>query len=294
MRIKNLVAVAAIAALGLVAAACGDDSDDSSDVEVADNPTFAAGTTMERLANAGTINIGTKIDQPGFGMNNLDGKPEGFDVEISKIIAGKLGISPDKINWVETQSAVREEYIEQGKVDFITATYTINDKRKERVDFAGPYYEAGQSLMVRKGDDSIKGPEAFRAGDKTVCSVTGSTPAENIKQYLANEASQLVLFDTYDKCRDALQNEQVDAVTTDNVILLGYISKAEDAFQLAGDTFTTEPYGVGLKKGDTEFRNFINDVLEEAAESGAYEEAWKNTAGKFDSNTPELPQIDRY
>ncbi len=294
MRIKSLVAIAMVAALGLAAAACGDSDSDDSSVEVTKDPKFEAGTTMDRIAKAGTIKIGIKKDQPGFGMNDLDGKPQGFDVELSKIIAGKMGISPDKIDWVEAQSAVREEYIEQLRVDLAIATYTINDKRKKRVDFAGPYYEAGQAIMVRKDDGSIKGPDAFKSGDKKVCSVTGSTPAETIKQYIKDQASQLVLFDTYDKCRDALKNKQVDAVTTDNVILLGYIYEDQDLFKLAGPTFTKEPYGIGVKKGDDAFRAFINDTLEEISRDGRYQKAWEKTAGKFDKNTPTMPAVNRY
>jgi len=291
---RKLVAVAAAAALALGMAGCGGGGDTGADPKVEDKPEFKAGTTMERLNKAGKITVGTKFDQPLFGLKGLSGKPEGFDVEIAKVIAAKLGIEADKIEWVEAPSKVREEVIEQGKVDIVVATYTINDKRKQRVDFAGPYYEAGQDIMVKKDDTSITGPESFKDGTKKVCSVTGSTPSEKIKEYLADAAKQLVLFDVYSKCADALKNGQVDAVTTDNVILLGLIDKNKDAFKLVNKPFTKEPYGIGLKKGDTEFRNFINDTLEEAAKDGSYEKAWKDTAGKVAEETPKLPTIDRY
>src|SRR5262245_56615379 len=115
--------------------------------------------------------------------------------------------------------------------------------------------------MVRNDDTSITGPDSFKAGDKKVCSVTGSTPASNIKKYLAAE-TQLVLFQGYQQCLDALLGKQVDAVTTDNVILLGLISKNEGKVKLAGEKFTEEPYGIGVKKGDKDFREFINSALE--------------------------------
>ena len=98
-------------------------------------------------------------------------------------------------------------------------------------------------------ESAITGPDSFKTTDKKVCSVTNSTPANNIKKYLKAE-TQLVLFDTYQKCIDALNQSTVDAVTTDNVILLGFISKNEGKFKLAGDTFTKEPYGVGMNKDD--------------------------------------------
>lgn len=293
MRITRVAAMAAIAALTFTVAACGGDDGDGGDTG-AGSKTFEAGTTMERLNKAQKITVGTKFDQPGFGLKGLDGKPAGFDVEIAKIIAEELGIPEDKIEYIETPSAVREEVIEQGKADIVVATYTINDKRKERIDFAGPYYLAGQHIMVRADDNSITGPDSFKAGDKKVCSVQGSTPAENIKQYLANAGEQLVVFDVYQKCVDALKGGQVDAVTTDNVILLGFIANNEGQYKLAGQKFTDEPYGIGLKKGDTAFRNFINDTLEKIYADGRYAQAWKDTAGKFDENVPTGPAVDRY
>lgn len=293
MRITRVAAMAAIAALTFSVAACGGDDGDGGDTG-AGSKSFEAGTTMERLNKAQKITIGTKFDQPGFGLKGLDGKPAGFDVEIGKIIAEELGIPEDKIEYIETPSAVREEVIEQGKADIVVATYTINPKRKERIDFAGPYYVAGQHLMVKADDNSITGPDSFKAGGKKVCSVQGSTPAENIKQYLANPGEQLVVFDVYQKCVDALKGGQVDAVTTDNVILLGFVAKNEGQYKLAGQKFTDEPYGIGVKKGDTAFRNFINDTLEKIYSDGRYEQAWKDTAGKFDENVPTGPTVDRY
>ncbi len=286
--------LAVVAALTLGLSACGGGGDGGSGDTPGASASFEAGTTMEKLKNAQKVKVGTKFDQPGFGLKGLDGKPAGFDVEIAKIIAGEMGIPAGNIEWVSTPSAVREEVIEKGDVDYVVATYTINDKRKERVDFAGPYYVAGQQLMVRSDDNSITGPDIFKEGTKKVCSVQGSTPGNNIKQYLKDEATQLVLFDVYSKCVDALKNNQVDAVTTDNVILLGYVADSNGAFKLAGTKFTDEPYGIGVKKGDTKFRAFINDVLEKACQDGRYAKAWADTAGKFDPTAPTCPPIDRY
>ena len=284
--------VGAALALMLALAACGGD-DDSGDSggQVNQGASFAEGTTMARLKEAGTVKVGTKFDQPLFGLKNLEGKPEGFDVEIAKLIAGEMGIAPDKVVFSEAVSANREPFIQQGKVDFVVATYTINDKRKQVVDFAGPYYEAGQDIMVAKGNpEGIGGPDDL-AGKK-VCSVTGSTPAENIRTNYPK--AELTEFDVYSKCAEALKNGQVQAVTTDNVILLGLISQDEEAFELVGKPFTKEPYGIGLKKGDNEFRAFINDTLEKIEKDGRWKAAWDATAGKVATETPTPPAIDRY
>jgi glutamate transport system substrate-binding protein len=279
-----------VLALALALAACGGGDDDGGGGQVNSGASFAAGTTMAKLKDAGKVRVGTKFDQPLFGLKNLEGKPEGFDVEIAKLIAGEMGIAADKIEWIEAVSANREPFIQQDKVDFVVATYTINDKRKQVVDFAGPYYQAGQDIMVAKGNpEGIGGPDDL-AGKK-VCSVTGSTPAENIRTNYPK--AQLTEFDVYSKCAEALKNGQVQAVTTDNVILLGLISQDPEAFELVDKPFTKEPYGIGLKKGDTEFRNFINDTLEKAEKDGRWLAAWDATAGKVAKEKPTPPPIDR-
>ncbi|MGY1680020.1 glutamate ABC transporter substrate-binding protein [Geodermatophilus sp. SYSU D01176] len=289
-RRTTLAATVAVAALVLTACGGGDEGEETAaEPSVAEAPEFEPGTTMAELAEQGTITVGTKFDQPGFGLENLSGEVEGFDVEIAKIIAGGLGIAPEDIEFVETPSAVREEVLEGDEVDMVVATYTINDQRKERVSFAGPYYVAGQQIMVASDNDTITGPESFRDNpDATVCSVTGSTPSENIRQYLANDG-QLVLFEEYSQCADALGNGQVDAVTTDNVILLGFVSESDGAFKLVGEQFTEEPYGIGIAKGDVAFCEFINETL--AANEEAYTEAWESTAGQVEgAETPTLPE----
>jgi glutamate transport system substrate-binding protein len=282
-----------VAAAALVLAACGDDDDDNGAEtepdETATTEEFPEGSTMAELAEAGSITVGTKFDQPLFGLVGPDGVPVGFDVEIAKIIASELGISEENIEWVETISANREPFIQDGQVDIVVATYTINDERKEIVDFAGPYFEAGQMIMVLESNTDINGPDDL-AG-KTVCTVEGSTPAENIRTNYPE--AELSLTGAYSDCLEPLRNGQVDALSTDNVILSGFVDQNQGEFKLVGDPFTEEPYGIGLEKGDDEFRDFINDVLEESYEDGRWAEAWEATAGAV-LETPEPPAVDRY
>ncbi|MDR7303127.1 glutamate ABC transporter substrate-binding protein [Haloactinomyces albus] len=300
MRSSRRTRVTAVlaATLGLVLTACGsgstnqlgDSGKDRFQAPVAENPSFEPGTTMAKLSKQGTITVGTKFDQPLFGLKGLDGTMQGFDVEIARIIAGRLGIPADKINWVKTPSKSREGYIEQGRVDMVVATYTINDKRAQRVSFAGPYYQAGQDLMVKADNTEITGPKSLREAGAKVCSARGSTPSEEIKKYI--DPDNLVLFDVYSKCADALRTGQVDAVTTDNVILLGLVNESGGAFKLVRKPFTEEPYGVGITKGDVAFCEFINKTLTEAAQNGTYRKAWEATAGKVSEDTPQLPELN--
>ncbi len=243
---------------------------------------------MARLADAGSIKVGTKFDQPLFGLLGTGNKPEGFDVAIAALVASKLGIPFDSIEFTETVSANREPFIQNGQVDIVVATYTINDKRKEVVDFAGPYFEAGQSILVKEDNDTIKGPDDLLG--QPVCSVEGSTPAANI----VNEyGAVLVATDVYSNCLDPLRNDQVVALTTDNVILSGFVDQNPGEFKIVGDPFTKEPYGIGLTKGDDEFRAFINDVLDEAFSDGTWARLFAETAGTV-LETPEPPTVDRY
>ncbi|MBX3087560.1 MAG: glutamate ABC transporter substrate-binding protein [Cryobacterium sp.] len=276
-------AIATVSILGLAACAPGGDTPPP-----AEKPSFEAGTTMAKLADAGSITIGTKFDQPLFGLKDPSGDPVGFDVEIGKLIAKALGISADNIKWVETVSKNREPFIENGTVDIVVATYTINDARKEVISFAGPYYNAGQDILVLAGNpEGITGPEDLRGKD--VCSVAGSTSEKNIAEYGVN----LITTDTYSNCLEPLRQGKVIAVTTDNVILAGLADQNAGEFEVISNPFTEEPYGIGLGHDDDAFREFINDVLEKAYADGSWKAAWEATAGKV-LKTPEPPAVNRY
>lgn len=285
MRFTKYAAVFAAAGALLLAGCSGGGTDAAPTVN--EDASFPAGSTMEKLSKAGKITVGTKYDQPLFGLRGLDGNPEGFDVEIAKIIAGELGISDDNIEWIEAVSANREPFIEKGEVDIVVATYTINDERKEVVSFGGPYYIAGQDMLVLDGNpDGIKSIDDAKG--KKVCSVTGSTSAQNLK----DAGVEVLETDTYSNCLSPLRQGEVVAASTDNVILAGLADQNPGEFEVVENPFTEEPYGIGLAKDDAEFREFINDTLEASFEDGRWAKAWEATAGKVLS-TPEPPALDR-
>ncbi len=285
--------------VALMGAACGDDDSPtvggSTDSTTA-QPVFPADTKMAALQAKGKMVVGTKFDQPGLGQKNpLTSEVEGFDPEIAEIIAAAIfGGSPedagDKIEFKETTSPNRELFIENGTVDIVVATYTINDARKQRVDFAGPYYVAHQDIMVAANDDSIKSV-ADLAG-KRVCSVRNSTPAGRIRTMVPD--ANLQEFDTYTLCKEELLNGRTDAVTTDDAILLGFASENPTALKVVGNQFSTEPYGIGLARGDDAFRTFINDTLEQSYTNGQWKDAFDETLGKSGVAAPTPPPVDRY
>jgi glutamate transport system substrate-binding protein len=262
---RVVAAVALAVALPLAATACGGGSGDK-------------------------IVIGTKFDQPGLGLKNPDGTMSGFDVDVARYVAKTLGYSEDKIEWKEAPSGQRETLIQNGQVKYIVATYSITDARKEKVSFAGPYLITGQSLLVRKDNTDITG-EASLQNNKKLCSVTGSTPAQRIKDKFSGV--QLQQYDTYSACVEALKNGAVDAVTTDEVILAGYAAQSPGTFKLVGGTFSEERYGIGLKKGDTDLQTKINDALVKMAQDGSWKKAWDANLGPAGIAAPQPPQIDQ-
>lgn len=263
---KKLIAIAASAGLALTLAACG-----GTPATPGTTPGAGGGA-----AAGGGIKIGIKFDQPGLGLRE-GAEYTGFDVEVAKYVAKELGHTEGDIDWIESPSAQRETLIETGQVDLIFATYSITDKRAERVSFGGPYLIAGQGLLVRADDDSITGPETL-AGKK-LCSVTGSTPAQKIKdQYPDVELQEL---GTYSECLPALLNGTLDAMTTDDTILAGFAAQEQYAgkLKLVGEPFTTEKYGVGLKKGDTELCGKVNDAIKKMVDDGSWQAAVDKTLG---------------
>ncbi|MBT1192545.1 amino acid ABC transporter substrate-binding protein, PAAT family [Rhodococcoides kroppenstedtii] len=269
-------AAAAVLAVAFAATACGGDE----------------ATSASQSAESGNLTVGIKFDQPGLGLRNPDGSFSGFDVEVAKYVAGKLGVTPENITFKESPSAQRETLIENGEVDYIVATYSITDARKEKVDFAGPYFVAGQSLLVSSSNTDITGPDSLNGG-KRLCSVSGSTPAQKVKDQYAQDV-QLQEFDTYSACVEALRNGAVDAVTTDDIILAGYAAQYPGELKVVGEPFTEERYGIGLAKGDDETRAKINDAIDAMIADGSWQKAFEDTVGASGYPLPAQPTVDRY
>jgi len=262
MQKTRYAAAAVAAAAALTLSACG--GGDSSEGEGGDE------------AGGETVRIGIKFDQPGLGFDE-GGSYAGFDVDVAKYVANELGYSEDQIEWVEAPSANRENLLTNDQVDMIFATYSITDTRKETVAFAGPYFVAGQDLLVRADDDSISGPEDLDG--KNLCSVTGSTSAQKIKDQYTGV--NLVEQPSYAECVTLMASGSIDAATTDDIILAGLAAQESNAgqFRVVGAPFSEENYGVGLPQDNTDCEA-INEAISKMIEEGAWEEAiTSNTEG---------------
>jgi glutamate transport system substrate-binding protein len=280
-----------LAAAALTLGACGDagESDkDPVDNKVDDNAAaqFKDGTAMKAIAESGKVKIGVKYDQPGLGFKTAgDDAPSGFDVEMAKIVAAKLGIAAKDIEWVETISDNREPFLQKGTVDFVFASYSITDERRAVVGQAGPYFLTGQQLLVKKGSD-IKGVEDVKG--KEVCSVTGSTSLAQIEAKGAKARG----FETYSQCRDQVLDGAADSMTTDGSILLGYAALNPDELEVVGDPFSEERIGMGYSKDKPELCKFLTDTVQEAMDNGDWAKAFEATLGKSGAETPEPPKMD--
>lgn len=301
MTIRRKLAAAATALALVTLSACaesgGDTSDDDDVVGATPNATptsssrpdaFPAGSSVANLIDRHKVVIGVKFDQPGIGEKNpATGEHSGFDIEIAKLIAFELGIAADQIEFKETISANREPFLQNGTVDFVVASYSITDDRRTKVGQAGPYYETGQQLLVRKDDTAITGPESLSG--KKVCSVAGSTSIKTVEEkYGATPAA----FGSYTECVNQLVNKSVDAVTTDGAILLGYASRQPDRLKVVGEAFSTERYGIGFKHDDADMCTFLRNLLGEIFENGAWADAFAATLGKAGVATPKQPTVD--
>ncbi|MCI1983770.1 MAG: transporter substrate-binding domain-containing protein [Bifidobacteriaceae bacterium] len=223
------------------------------------------------------ITIGIKFDQPGVGYKEGDSY-SGFDVDVARYVAKQLGYSEKQIVWKEAPSAQREALLQNGDVDFIIASYSITADRKKVVDFAGPYFVAGQDLLVRSDDKSITSAKDLNG--KNLCTVSGSTSAQVIKDNFAKSV-QIMELSGYAECVTALISGTVDAVTTDDIILAGLAhAKGNGLLKVLGKPFTKETYGIGVKKGDSQLVTTINAALKKMVSDGTWQkDLTKETGG---------------
>jgi ABC-type amino acid transport substrate-binding protein len=289
MRTWRLLLSCLLALGALAVAGCGeDDNGDSGSSEGERTPAaeqeFPAGSTMNRLQEAGEIKIGVKYDVAPFGFKNpQSGDIEGFDVDLGKAIAEALGVEPQ---FVEAISDNRIPFLQDGTADLILSTMTITGERDQEIDFSEPYFVAQGRILVSKDDSSISGIKDL-AGKK-VCTALGSTYEETLKKQAPK--ADLRLVDSYSECLELIQNGAVDAVSTDDVILTGMIIQ-DDSLKLVGDALTTEPYGAGIKDKDTEFKEFVDGVIADYKSDGRWNEAFEKWVGQYTGAEPEAPTM---
>ncbi|WP_394841147.1 glutamate ABC transporter substrate-binding protein [Pendulispora brunnea] len=247
--------------------------------------------TFEKIRQTGKIVVGVKADEPNLGYKDADGKRCGFDVEMARLVAARLGIDSAKIEYREIPTTNRETAIKGGEIDYYIGTYSITDKRKNEVGFAGPYFIAGQDLLVRKSESAITGKDSLQG--KRVCASTGSTPLQRVRSLKLTDDANITEFKAPSECVSQLLDQKTDAVTTDDAILKGFAAQMPAKMKVVGQPFSQEKYGVGVRKEDIAFRNAINDVLEAAIKDGSWRKIYDGTLG-LSGSTAVPPAVERY
>ncbi|MBM7711612.1 transporter substrate-binding domain-containing protein [Enterococcus xiangfangensis] len=225
----------------------------------------------KRIKDEPTIVWGVKYDTRLFGMMDIKTrKVEGFDIDIAKAITKEILGKEGKAEFTEVTSKTRIPLLKNGNIDAIIATMTITEERKEQVDFSDIYFDAGQSLLVKKGSP-IKDVKSLTAED-TVLAVKGSTSSINIRKNAPD--AKILELENYAEAFTALQSGQGQAMTTDNAILLGMASENKN-YELAGGAFTNEPYGIAINKGQDDFLQEVDTALSKMHDNGTYDKIFE-------------------
>jgi ABC-type amino acid transport substrate-binding protein len=292
---RTLVAAPIGLSAATLLAACGANQSGapSAIATTAQGTAFPAASHMAKIVQRGKVIAGVKQDQPLFGLlNPRTNQIEGFDVDVVKEITKALfGMAksqdpyPNRLELRGVTSAQRIPLLQEGAVDIIAATMTINDERKQQIDFSDVYYQAGQSLLVKK-ESSITKIQDLDKADQTICSATGSTSEQNLTKFAP--AAQKLLFAGYAECVTALQQGRAQAVSTDDIILAGFLDQ-DPNLKMVGGQFTTEPYGLGIAKSSTGFQEFVNAELRKMKTDGRWKEIYTKWLGKI-GPAPEPPR----
>ncbi len=250
-------------------------------------------STLDKISETGTVTIGTRTGSPPFGYVNSKNEWVGFSIDlvdelIKPALEKKLG-KPIKVEKKESTPPTRIPLLSSGAVDLVAETMTDTRSRRDSVDFTLTYFVTGAQFLVKKGSP-IKGIKNIDG--KRIASQQGSTNARIIRE----KAPKAILREFPDQpaAFQALLQGQVDAYTNDGIQLAGLKAKSPNPAQwdIVGDFYSYEPYGMALRKGDSDFRNVVNAGLMEGIESGKFFEIYEKWFGpKGELPYPMSPQV---
>lgn len=302
IRRKSAAAGVLLAAVTLAVTACsgntalpGSDASStaSGDSVLAGAPVAKAdlilsGSTMEKIKKRGKLIVAEALDAPLLSQQDPTdpSKVTGFDAELAKLLATYILGKPN-VEIVPPASETREAMLQNDTVDVVFNTYTITEERAKQVDFAGPYFESGLSVAVKSDNKDIK---SYKDLDGKTVIVGANTPAVTEVPKIAPKAT-ITAFGTDPAAVQALIQGRGDAYVQDYT-LLASDAASEKQIKVVGQPFTKEPYGIGLKHGDEDFKKFVNEWLKTIQKGGQWGKAWKTTLGTVtDSDVPTPPEI---
>ena len=236
-----------------------------------------AGPTYDRVMETKVIRAGLMTNSIPGAYFNKDGDWVGFDVDIAKEIADRLGCDLER---VKVTDKTRITFIQQGRIDMSVANMTHKKERDKSIDFSITYFFDGQKILAKKGEFD----EWKDLVGKKIATTQGTTSEINIKNLLKklgdpDYKKNVISFQDYASAFNALKMGRVDAFTTDSTILLGYAAKQPGEYELVGDFFSDEPYGIGLPEDDSKWRDTINFTLQDIWIDGTYMEIYNKWYG---------------
>jgi polar amino acid transport system substrate-binding protein len=238
----------------------------------------ATAGTLDDVKQRGELIVGVKTDFPPFGSVDSSGKNVGFDVDLAHAFAEALFGDESKVQFVSVTSGNRIPFLQSNKIDIIMASMTITDERKEVVDFSEPYFLSG-SLLMTPADSTVQGVEDL-AG-KTVAVIQGSVQ-DSIVAELAPDAER-IKFGKVSEAVLAIKTGRADAYVHDDIVILT-LAKENPDLKPVGKAFRPLPYGIAVRKGDTEFIDWVDEELNKMKEDGSFDELWSKHFGEIEQN----------
>ena len=226
-------------------------------------------STLDKVKQSGKFLAGVRFDFPPVGSVDNTGKPIGFGPELAKVFADRLGV---QVEYVQVTSKTRIPLLQNGSIDADIGPTTPTVKRDEVVDFSIPYVWDGVGLLVKKGSSlNVKdyGPP------KKVATTQGSFIIDLVKEQLPNV--DLVLFQEFPDAVVALQNGKVDAVGVNRFNGIAFAAKNPNLAM--GDDFYVDPWSIGVRENDSDWRDFINFTLQELWQTGEYQKLYAKHYG---------------
>jgi len=252
--------------------------------------------TLAKIKDSGVLTIGTRTGSPPFAYVNKNNEWVGFSIDLVEMLVKpevqKAVGEPIKVEKKESTPPTRIPLLSSNAVDLIAGTMTDTPQRREVVDFSLTFFYTGAQFMVKKGSP-IKGVNDI-AG-KRIASQQGSTNAKIIREKYPQ--AQLREFPDQPAAFQALLQGQVDTYTNDGIQLYGLKAKAPkpDEWDVVGEFYSEEPYGMAMRKGDTKFKAAVDAGLKNGFESGKYFEIYEKWFGpKGELSYPMTPQVKAY
>jgi len=238
------------------------------------------GDKLEDIQTTGILKAGVKYDYKPFGFIK-DDKVVGFDIDLARYIANNLGVA---LQMQQVTSKNRIQKVKNDTIDIAIASMTHNKKREKDIDFSIHYFFDGQSILAKS---DLRKTNAIGFNGKYIAAIKGSTSGINFKKLVPK--ARIKYYDDYNKALEDLNDGYVDAITTDLIWCITQIKNNPMEYKIVGKKLSSEPYGIGVKKGEDRLLTKINEILLNSVQDGTYERLYQKW---FDEKPTRLPSGD--